>query len=65
MLSGECIGVEKRMGDGVIGCRVNKNGCLMIKGSKVGSDSGLGNIIKVVEEGESSKAGIERLGEMI
>ena len=65
MLTGESIPVEKTIGDAVIGSTLNKNGSLIIKATKVGSDTALANIIKVVEEAQSSKAPIQRLADII
>lgn len=65
MLTGESIPVEKVIGDTVIGSTLNKNGSVHVKATKVGRDTALSNIIKVVEEAQSSKAPIQRLADII
>ncbi|WP_145350462.1 hypothetical protein, partial [Staphylococcus capitis] len=44
---------------------MNKNGGISVEGRKVGKDRGVGWIVKVVEEGEGCKGGIERVGDII
>ena len=65
MLTGESIPVEKKPGDSVIGATLNKNGMLRIKASKVGRDTALAQIIRVVEEAQGSKAPIQRIADVI
>ncbi len=65
MLTGESIPVEKKPGDTVIGATVNKNGMLKIKANKVGRDTALAQIIRVVEEAQGSKAPIQRIADVI
>ncbi|HCV2691296.1 TPA: copper-translocating P-type ATPase [Staphylococcus aureus] len=65
MLTGESIPVEKNVDDTVIGSTMNKNGTITMTATKVGGDTALANIIKVVEEAQSSKAPIQRLADII
>ncbi len=65
MITGESIPVEKSVGDSVIGSTINKNGTLTIKAIKVGKDTALAGIIKVVEEAQGSKAPIQRVADKI
>ncbi|MBO1915290.1 heavy metal translocating P-type ATPase, partial [Microvirga sp. 3-52] len=59
------IPIDKVAGDTVIGATINKNGSLQIKATKVGKDSALAQIVKVVEEAQGSKADIQRLADRI
>lgn len=65
MLTGESIPVDKKAGDAVIGATVNKNGSLQIKATRVGKETALSQIIKVVEEAQGSKAPIQRVADVI
>ncbi|MDW8563258.1 heavy metal translocating P-type ATPase [Staphylococcus shinii] len=65
MLTGESIPVEKTQSDYVIGSTMNKNGIITIEATKVGKDTALASIIKVVEEAQGSKAPIQRLADII
>ncbi|MFH1207365.1 MAG: heavy metal translocating P-type ATPase [Patescibacteria group bacterium] len=60
MVNGESIPVEKNTGDKVIGGTINKNGSLVFRATKVGSETLLSGIIKLVEEAQASKAPIQR-----
>ncbi|MDD4316363.1 MAG: heavy metal translocating P-type ATPase [Clostridia bacterium] len=64
-LTGESIPVEKGVGDKVIGATVNKTGFFKFEAQKVGGDTALSQIIKLVEEAGSSKAPIAKLADTI
>lgn len=65
MLTGESIPVEKKSGESVFGATLNKNGVLRIRATKVGKETALSQIIKVVEEAQGSKAPIQRVADVI
>ncbi len=65
MITGESIPVEKNIGDSVIGSTINKNGTLTVEAIKVGKDTALAGIIKIVEEAQGSKAPIQRMADVI
>lgn len=65
MLTGEPIPVEKTANDKVFGATINKNGVLRIKALKVGKDSLLSQIIKLVEEAQGSKAPIQKIADKV
>ncbi|MGL5245746.1 MAG: heavy metal translocating P-type ATPase, partial [Sarcina sp.] len=65
MLTGESIPVEKTIGSKVIGASINKTGFIKYKATKVGKDTALSQIIKLVEDAQSSKAPIAKLADII
>jgi P-type Cu+ transporter len=65
MLTGESLPVEKRPGDGVIGATLNKMGLLKFEATKVGKETALAQIIRLVEEAQGSKAPIQKLADQV
>jgi len=65
MLTGESIPVEKRPGDRVMGATINKTGSFKFEATKVGKETVLAQIIKLVEEAQGSKAPIQRLADRV
>jgi len=65
MITGESVPVEKQAGDGVIGGTINKVGSFKFRATRVGADTTLNQIIKMVEEAQASTANIQRLADKV
>jgi len=65
MITGESIPIEKRKGDQVISATINKNGSFTFKATKVGADTTLAQIIKLIDEAQGDKAPIQRFADRI
>jgi Cu+-exporting ATPase len=65
MLTGESMPVEKGQGDAVIGATLNKSGFIKFEATRVGKETALAQIIKLVEEAQGSKAPIQKLADQV
>jgi len=65
MLTGESIPVDKKVGDEVVGATINKFGTFKFKATKVGKDTALAQIVRIVEEAQGSKAPIQRFADVV
>jgi len=65
MVTGESLPVEVSVGDEVIGATVNANGSLVVEATRVGADTALAQIIRLVEEAQGSRAQVQRLADRV
>ncbi|MEL7565739.1 MAG: copper-translocating P-type ATPase [Dehalobacterium sp.] len=65
MLTGESLPVEKKAGDSVIGATINKFGTFKFQATKIGKDTALSQIIKMVEDAQGSKAPIQKIADQV
>lgn len=65
MLTGESLPVEKKQGDLVIGATINKFGTFKFQATKIGKDTALAQIIKMVEDAQGSKAPIQKIADQV
>ena len=65
MITGESVPVTKQVGDKVTGGTVNGEGVLFVRCTKVGTDSTLGQIVKLVEDAQTSQAPVQRIADNI
>ncbi len=65
MVTGEPMPVTKRAGDAVVGATINGTGSLRVRAAKVGSDTVLAQIVKMVQQAQASKAPIQRLADAV
>ncbi|MBI4151955.1 copper-translocating P-type ATPase [Candidatus Woesearchaeota archaeon] len=65
MVTGESIPIEKKAGDEVVGSTMNKHGSFVMKATKVGAETTLSRIVKLIEEAQTKKAPIQRFADQI
>ncbi len=65
MLTGESLPIEKKVGDSVIGATLNKLGLLKFEATKVGKETALAQIVKLVEDAQGSKAPIQKMADQV
>ena len=65
LLTGESVPVEKQPGDEVVGATINAGGRLVVRATKVGADTALAQIARLVTEAQSGKAPVQRLADRV
>ncbi len=65
MLTGESLPVSKQTGSAVIGATVNKSGRLIVEATRVGAQTALAQIVRLVEQAQGSKAPIQRIADQV
>lgn len=65
MITGESLPVDKKVGDEVVGATINKQGLLTVEATKVGKETALAQIIRLVEQAQGSRAPIQRLADQV
>jgi P-type Cu+ transporter len=65
MVTGESVPVKKQPGDEVIGATLNKTGSFQLRATRVGKDTFLAQIVKLVQQAQGSKAPIQRLADQV
>jgi Cu+-exporting ATPase len=65
MVTGESVPTKKQAGDEVIGATINKTGSFKFRATRVGKDTVLAQIVKLVQEAQGSKAPIQRLADQV
>jgi Cu+-exporting ATPase len=65
MVTGESLPVEKKVGDEVIGATINKTGAFKFRATKVGKDTALANIIRMVQDAHGSKVPVQRIADVV
>jgi P-type Cu+ transporter len=65
MVTGESLGVKKQVGDEVIGATINKTGSFKFRATRIGKDTFLAQIVKLVQQAQGSKAPIQKLADQV